>query len=166
MIKESPLAGKYQSAFFIIAGLANPTAIYGLHTDLYAGERMVSVQKGPLYRAQGYHITIWCNVSGYQGPEQQDFQWSVYKPSAPERELQIISTQDHSFPYAVYAPRVRSREIYIERVQGDSVLLHLVDLKDEDTAEYECYTPNTDGIYHGTYSAKTNLSGMIQKSPL
>ncbi|KAJ7320421.1 hypothetical protein JRQ81_019932 [Phrynocephalus forsythii] len=127
--------------------------------DLYAGERMVTIQKGPLYRAKGYHITIWCNVSGYQGPPQQNFQWSVYKPSAPDRELQIISTLDHAnFPYAVYAARVKSKEIYIERIQGDSVLLHLTDLKDEDTGEYECFTPNTDEIYHGTYSGKMNLS--------
>ncbi|XP_003219159.3 immunoglobulin superfamily member 2 [Anolis carolinensis] len=126
--------------------------------DFCTGQRMVSIQKGRLYRAKGYHITIWCNVSGYQGQLQQDFQWSIYKPSAPELELKIIGTHDQFSPYAVYDQRVISREIYIERLQGDSILLHLTDLKDQDAGEYQCYTPNTDSKYWGTYSAKMNLS--------
>ncbi|XP_020666406.3 immunoglobulin superfamily member 2 [Pogona vitticeps] len=133
------------------------TVLFFLLLDLYAGERMVSIQKGPLYRAKGYHITIWCNVSGYQGPVQQNFEWSMYKQSAPMTGLQIISTRDHSFPYAVYASRVKVRDIYIERIRGDSILLHLTDLKDEDTGEYECYTPSTDDSYLGSYNAKTSL---------
>ncbi|XP_042313079.1 immunoglobulin superfamily member 2 [Sceloporus undulatus] len=129
-----------------------------LQLDFCAGQRMVSIQKGRLYRARGYHVTIWCNVSGYRGSLQQNFEWSFYKPSAPEIPLQISSTSDESFPYAVYGQRVKSGEIYIERLSGDSVLLHLTDLKDVDAGEYECHTPNTDGIYLGTYSAKMHLS--------
>lgn len=117
------------------------------------------VQEGRLYRARGYHITIWCKVSGYQGPSEQNFQWSIYLPSAPEREVQIISTMDPSFPYAIYTQRVRSGEIYVERVQGDSALLHIRELQDRDAGEYECHTPNTDERYFGSYSAKMNLSG-------
>uniref|UniRef100_A0A8C3SSJ1 CD101 molecule n=1 Tax=Chelydra serpentina TaxID=8475 RepID=A0A8C3SSJ1_CHESE len=122
------------------------------------GQRVVLVQEGRLYRARGYHITIWCNVSGYQGPSEQNFQWSIYLPSAPEREVQIISTMDPSFPYAIYTQRVRSGEIYVERVQGDSALLHIVELQDRDAGEYECHTPTTDERYFGSYSAKMNLS--------
>ncbi|NXY40838.1 IGSF2 protein, partial [Ceuthmochares aereus] len=122
------------------------------------GQRVVTVQKGPLYRVRGSHITLWCKVSGYQGPAEQNFQWSIYLPSAPEREVQIVSTIDPSFPYAIYTQRVRSQEIYVERVQGDSVLLHITTLKDEDAGEYECHTPSTDERYFGSYSAKTNLS--------
>ncbi|XP_050813160.1 immunoglobulin superfamily member 2 isoform X4 [Gopherus flavomarginatus] len=130
---------------FILAGLC-------------VGQRIVLVQKGRLYRARGYHITIWCNVSGYQGSSQQNFQWSIYLPSAPERELQMISTMDSSFPYAIYTQRVRSGEIYIERVQRDSALLHITKLQDQDAGEYECHTPTTDEKYFGSYSAKMNLS--------
>ncbi|KAF7250880.1 Immunoglobulin superfamily member 2 [Varanus komodoensis] len=121
---------------------------------------MVSIQKGRLYRARGYHITIWCNVTGYQEPQEQNFQWSIYLPSAPQRELHIISTNDVDFTYAAYSQRVERREIYIERLQGDSVLLHITDLKDKDAGMYECHTPNThpDDEYLGTYSAKMNLS--------
>ncbi|XP_039376470.1 immunoglobulin superfamily member 2 isoform X3 [Mauremys reevesii] len=125
---------------------------------LCVGQRIVLVQEGRLYRARGYHITIWCNVSGYQGPSEQNFHWSIYLPSAPEREVQIISTMDPSFTYAIYTQRVRSREIYVEKVQGDSALLHIKELQDQDAGEYECHTPNTDERFFGSYSAKMNLS--------
>ncbi|XP_044857953.1 immunoglobulin superfamily member 3 isoform X2 [Mauremys mutica] len=120
-------------------------------------QRQVTVQEGPLYRTEGSHITIWCNVTGYQGPSEQNFQWSIYLPSAPEREVQIISTMDPSFPYAIYTQRVRSRKIYVERVQGDSALLHIMELQDRDAGEYECHTPTTDERYFGSYSAKMKL---------
>ncbi|XP_071076230.1 immunoglobulin superfamily member 3 isoform X2 [Desmodus rotundus] len=122
-----------------------------------AAQRHVAVQEGPLYRTEGSHVTIWCNVSGFQGPSEQNFQWSIYLPSAPEREVQIVSTVDSSFPYAIYTQRVRSGKIYVERVQGNSALLHITDLQARDAGEYECYTPNTDEQYFGSYSAKMSL---------
>lgn len=124
---------------------------------------MVSIQKGRLYRARGYHITIWCNVSGYQGPKEQNFEWSIYLPSHPTREMQIVSTADSSFTYAMYSESVTSERIYIERLQGDSVLLHITELQDRDAGEYECYTPSTDRGYLGTYSAKMHLTGRIKE---
>ncbi|XP_065532496.1 immunoglobulin superfamily member 3 isoform X2 [Lathamus discolor] len=133
-----------QLASFLLLGMA-------------LAQRQVEVQEGPLYRTEGSHITLWCKVSGYQGPSEQNFQWSIYLPSAPEREVQIVSTVDPSFPYAIYTQRVRSRGIYVERVQGDAVLLHITDLQDRDAGEYECHTPNTDERYFGSYSAKMNL---------
>uniref|UniRef100_A0A8C0M9Y7 Immunoglobulin superfamily member 3 n=1 Tax=Canis lupus familiaris TaxID=9615 RepID=A0A8C0M9Y7_CANLF len=133
--------------------------LYGLTSPLgvVRAQRHVAVQEGPLYRTEGSHITIWCNVSGYQGPSEQNFQWSIYLPSAPEREVQIVSTVDSSFPYAIYTQRVRGGKIYVERVQGNSALLHITDLQARDAGEYECHTPNTDERYFGSYSAKMNL---------
>uniref|UniRef100_A0A8C5T8N0 Ig-like domain-containing protein n=1 Tax=Malurus cyaneus samueli TaxID=2593467 RepID=A0A8C5T8N0_9PASS len=125
---------------------------------LTAGQRVVTVQEGPLYRTEGSHVTLWCKVSGYQGPAEQNFQWSIYLPSAPEREVQIVSTVDPSFPYAIYTQRVRGRGIFVERLQGDAVLLHITELQERDAGQYECHTPNTDERYFGSYSAKTNLS--------
>ncbi|NXN87777.1 IGSF2 protein, partial [Bombycilla garrulus] len=127
-------------------------------TGLTTGQRVVTVQKGPLYRVRGSHITLWCKVSGYQGPAEQNFQWSIYLPSAPEREVQIVSTVDPSFPYAIYTQRVRGRGIFVERLRGDAVLLHITELQERDAGQYECHTPNTDERYFGSYSAKTNLS--------
>ncbi|KAM6096890.1 immunoglobulin superfamily member 3 isoform 2-T2 [Chlamydotis macqueenii] len=57
----------------------------------------------------------------------------------------------------LWCKRVRSRGIYVERVQGDAVLLHITELQDRDAGEYECHTPNTDERYFGSYSAKMNL---------
>ncbi|NXI13955.1 IGSF2 protein, partial [Irena cyanogastra] len=127
-------------------------------TGLTPGQRVVTIQQGPLYRTEGSHVTLWCKVSGYQGPAEQNFQWSIYLPSAPEREVQIISTVDPSFPYAIYTQRVRGRGVFVERLQGDAVLLHITELQERDAGEYECHTPNTDERYFGSYSAKTNLS--------
>ncbi|XP_049621857.1 immunoglobulin superfamily member 3 [Suncus etruscus] len=122
-----------------------------------SAQRQVAVQEGPLYRTEGSHITIWCNVSGFQGPSEQNFQWSIYLPSAPEREVQIVSTVDSSFPYAIYTQRVRGGKIYVERIQGNAALLHITDLQARDAGEYECHTPSTDDQYFGSYSAKMNL---------
>ncbi|NXO75826.1 IGSF2 protein, partial [Sitta europaea] len=127
-------------------------------TGLTSGQRQVTVQEGPLYRTEGSHVTLWCKVSGYQGPAEQNFQWSIYLPSAPEREVQIVSTVDPSFPYAIYTQRVRGRGIFVERLQGDAVLLHITELQERDAGQYECHTPNTDERYFGSYSAKMNLS--------
>ncbi|XP_069862534.1 immunoglobulin superfamily member 2 isoform X2 [Dipodomys merriami] len=129
-----------------------------LFLRLSAGQREVRIQAGPLFRAAGYPTSISCNVSGYQGPSEQHFRWSVYLPQAPSREVQIVSTQDASFPYAVYARRVSSKGIYVERMLGNSVLLHITQLQMLDTGEYECHTPSTDDKYFGSYSAKTNLT--------
>lgn len=122
---------------------------------------MVAIQKGPLYRVKGTHITIWCNVSGYQKLE-QNFEWFIYLPSAPQTEMKIISTGDSGFSYVRYSERVKSGEIYIEKIKEDSVLLHIRDLKENDAGVYECHTPNTEDVYLGTYNAKTNLSGMVK----
>lgn len=126
-------------------------------TALSISQRQVTIQKGPLFRTEGYHISISCKVAGYQGPSEQHFQWSVYLPSAPTREIQVISTKDTDFTYAIYKNRVQSKDIYIERLQGDSVLLHISKLQMKDSAIYECHTPNTDVRYLGNYSAKTEL---------
>ncbi|XP_071988492.1 immunoglobulin superfamily member 3-like isoform X2 [Engystomops pustulosus] len=115
------------------------------------------VQQGPLYRTVGSHITIWCKVRGYQGPSEQNFQYSIYLPSAPDREVQVVSTQDPGFSYAIYSQRVHSGDIYVERVTGDYTLLHIRQLQDRDSGEYECHTPNTDPTFYGSYSAKVNL---------
>ncbi|KAL9866820.1 immunoglobulin superfamily member 2 isoform 1-T1 [Geothlypis trichas] len=132
--------------------------LFLLLLGLTSAQRLVTVQEGPLYRVRGSHVTLWCKVSGYQGPAEQNFQWSIYLPSAPEREVQIVSTVDPSFPYAIYTQRVRGRGIFVERLQGDAVLLHITELQERDAGQYECHTPNTDERYFGSYSAKTNLT--------
>ncbi|KAK3543418.1 hypothetical protein QTP70_020440, partial [Hemibagrus guttatus] len=121
-------------------------------------QRLVSVQPGPLVRTEGSHATIWCNVTGYREGVEQDFEWSMYLNTAPDREIRIVSTAEANYAYAVYAQRVNAKEIYVERLSGDSALLHITKLQAKDQGVFECYTPNTDGHYLGTYSARTNLT--------
>ncbi|XP_077584579.1 immunoglobulin superfamily member 3 [Stigmatopora nigra] len=123
-----------------------------------AAQRVVTVQGGPLIRTEGSHVTIWCNVTGYKEGLEQDFEWSMYLPSAPEREIRIVSTAQPNYAYAVFAQRVNAKEIYVERLSGDSAMLHLLKVQAKDQGLFECYTPNTDGRYLGSYSARTNLT--------
>ncbi|XP_028250143.1 immunoglobulin superfamily member 3 [Parambassis ranga] len=129
---------------------------------LFAGvavaQRVVTVQSGPLVRTEGSHVTIWCNVTGYKEGVEQDFEWSMYLPSAPEREIRIVSTAQSNYAYAVYAQRVNSKEIFVERLSRDSAVLHITKVLAKDQGLFECYTPNTDGRYLGSYSARTNLT--------
>lgn len=122
-------------------------------------QRVVTVQGGPLIRTEGSHVTIWCNVTGYKEGTEQDFEWSMYLPSVPDREIRIISTAQPNYAYALYAQRVNSKEIYVERLSRDSAVLHVTKLLAMDQGVFECYTPNTDGRYLGSYSGRTNLTG-------
>ncbi|XP_053331133.1 immunoglobulin superfamily member 8 [Spea bombifrons] len=119
--------------------------------------REVLVPDGPLYRVEGTSISIPCNVSGYEGPSAQHFEWFVYRPAAPEIPISIASTKDPDFSYAVFAPRVRSGDVYIHRVSGDSAELRIRRLLRGDGGVYECYTPSTDAKYLGSYSDKVLL---------
>ncbi|XP_061698496.1 immunoglobulin superfamily member 3 isoform X2 [Syngnathoides biaculeatus] len=121
-------------------------------------QRVVTVQSGPLIRTEGSHVTIWCNVTGYKEGVEQDFEWSMYLPSAPDREIRIVSTAQPNYAYAVYAQRVNSKDIYVERLSRDSAMLHITKVQAKDQGLFECYTPNTDGRYLGSYSARTNLT--------
>uniref|UniRef100_A0A3B3TZI5 Immunoglobulin superfamily member 3 n=1 Tax=Poecilia latipinna TaxID=48699 RepID=A0A3B3TZI5_9TELE len=121
-------------------------------------QRVVTVQSGPLVRTEGSHVTIWCNVTGYKDGVKQDFDWSMYLPSVPEREIRIVSTAQSDYAYAVYAQRVNSKEIFVERLSDDSAVLHITKVLARDQGVFECYTPNTDGRYLGSYSARTNLT--------
>ncbi|XP_028847955.1 immunoglobulin superfamily member 3 isoform X2 [Denticeps clupeoides] len=123
-----------------------------------SARRVVTVQNGPLVRTEGSHLTIWCNVTGYKEGVEQDFEWSMYLYSAPDREIRIVSTAQPNYAYAIYSQRVNNKEIYVERLSGDSAVLHITKLMASDEGFIECYTPNTDGQFLGSYSARTNLT--------
>lgn len=114
---------------------------------------------GPLFRVEGTAISIPCSVSEYEGPTLQHFEWFLYRPTAPEISIGIVSTRDPAFPYAVFSPRVQSGEVSVQRLRGDAVELRVARLRAEDAGVYECYTPTTDSMYHGNYSSKVVLKG-------
>lgn len=129
------------------------------HTGVQCFAREVLVPKGPLYRVAGTAISISCNVSSYEGPAQQNFEWFLYRPEAPEAALGIISTRDTRFSYAVFGARVAAGEVQVQRLQGDAVVLKIAHLQAQDAGVYECYTPSTDARYLGSYSGKVELRG-------
>lgn len=106
-------------------------------------------------------MSISCNVSGLKYAVVQDFAFSVYKTKDPNIKMQIISTNDQSYPYAVYSARVRNKNIVIERLSGTSALFHINSLEMEDSGLYECFTPNTYRDYYGSYSAETTMNGNL-----
>ncbi|KAK7153584.1 hypothetical protein R3I94_007082 [Phoxinus phoxinus] len=126
-----------------------------LQGDLCYGQREVQIQEGPLYRVQGYPIFISCNVSGFKGSSQQDFEFKVKKSNML---INIISTKEEDFPYAIFSNRVREKDIEIERLSGSSVLLRIKNLLKGDEGDIFCQTPNTDGAYFGSYEAETKLN--------
>ncbi|GCB69291.1 hypothetical protein scyTo_0008362 [Scyliorhinus torazame] len=128
-----------------------------LSFDSCAAQRQVELQEGPLVRTEGRHMTIQCDVSGYQGVSEQNFEWSIFRPAQPTLKIQIISTASSDFPYAVYGKRVQNNEVYTQRINGDSALLHITKLQKTDEGKYECHTPNTDSVYWGSYHAMMNL---------
>lgn len=155
MFSLSSVPGFTPSLLSFFLHLSLLTSIAGVAV----AQRLVTVQSGPLIRTEGSHVTIWCNVTGYKEGVEQDFEWSMYLPSAPDREIRIVSTAQQNYAYAVYSQRVNSKEIYVERLSRDSAVLHITKVQANDQGLFECYTPNTDGRYLGSYSARTNLTG-------
>ncbi|XP_029436784.1 immunoglobulin superfamily member 8 isoform X2 [Rhinatrema bivittatum] len=119
--------------------------------------REVHVPQGPLYRVEGTSASIPCNVTEYEGPSLQHFEWFVYRPGAPDISIGIVSTKNPRFFYTVFESRVQSGDVYIHRARGDGVELRIKRLRAEDTGVYECYTPTTDTKYYGSYSHKVEL---------
>ncbi|XP_059185740.1 immunoglobulin superfamily member 8 [Centropristis striata] len=115
--------------------------------------RDVSLPIGTLYRVAGFPLSLPCAVSGYDGPRTQDFEWFLYRDDSAGRQMGVISTRDKGFPYAPFQGRVRNGEVRVERDSGDKVRLVIQRLRAEDQGKYECYTPSTDNVYQGSYSA-------------
>lgn len=150
---------KYSNSFTLLLVFHLPLFSSFLAAGVAVAQRVVTVQSGPIIRTEGSHVTIWCNVTGYKEGRVQDFEWSVYLPSVPDREIRIVSTAQSNYAYAVYAQRVNDKEIFVERLSQDSAVLHIAKVLVKDQGLFECYTPNTDGQYLGSYSARTNLTG-------
>lgn len=128
-------------------------------TGMGCWAREVLVPEGPLYRVTGTAVSISCNVTGYEGPAQQNFEWFLYRPEAPDTALGIVSTKDTQFSYAIFKSRVVAGEVQVQRLQGDAVVLKIARLQAQDAGIYECHTPSTDTRYLGSYSGKVELRG-------
>uniref|UniRef100_A0A669E3T3 Ig-like domain-containing protein n=1 Tax=Oreochromis niloticus TaxID=8128 RepID=A0A669E3T3_ORENI len=125
---------------------------------LYCGEARVKteVQAGPLYRVLGSPLYITCSVSGFRNENtDKHFEFRMTKPSNPNRDIQIISSNDDNFGYSNHLIRVRKNEIALKRLSPNSVRFEIKSLLKADEGEYECTAVNLEGAYDGEYSAKT-----------
>uniref|UniRef100_A0A8C1IQG2 Ig-like domain-containing protein n=1 Tax=Cyprinus carpio TaxID=7962 RepID=A0A8C1IQG2_CYPCA len=124
-------------------------------THDYEKGRYISNSKGPLYRVKGYPMSISCNVTGFTGPPNRNFQFILKKPNV---FLNIISTSDPDFAYRMFSGRISNKEIYIQRLSGSSVLLWIKNLQENDAGDLLCETLHRGGVYYGDYDDETKLN--------
>ncbi|KAF7709346.1 prostaglandin F2 receptor negative regulator-like [Silurus meridionalis] len=115
--------------------------------------RVVKVPTGPLVRVEGQTVSIRCDVSEYEGPPEQDFEWTLVQ----EREINLVSTFDQMFTDASMKDRVNSGDIGITKLANNAVELTIKKARASDSATYRCSTPSTDSVIQGNYFAEVEL---------
>ncbi|XP_028847763.1 prostaglandin F2 receptor negative regulator [Denticeps clupeoides] len=118
------------------------------------GGRIVKVPEGPLVRVEGQAVVMRCDVSEYEGPRDQDFEWTVQQG---DKEVQLISTFDSQYPSSVFIDRVRSGDISVKKLSDSSAQLQIKKVRATDSAVYRCHTPSTDNTVSGNYAAEVEL---------
>ncbi|KAJ8003839.1 hypothetical protein DPEC_G00152570, partial [Dallia pectoralis] len=116
--------------------------------------RVVSLSPGPLVRVEGQPVSLRCDVTAYEGPREQDFEWSMTPDS---KTVQVISTFDPSFPDSSLKARVASGDLTVVRLADNSVELRIQKVRSSDSAVFSCSTPSTDSVFSGTYEAEVTL---------
>ncbi|XP_012314289.2 prostaglandin F2 receptor negative regulator [Aotus nancymaae] len=111
--------------------------------------RVVRVPTGTLVRVVGTELVIPCNVSDYDGPSEQNFDWSFSSLGSDFEEL--ASTWEAGFPTQLYQERLQRGEILLRRTANDAVELHIKNVQPSDQGHYKCSTPSTDATVQGNY---------------
>ncbi|KAL4609195.1 prostaglandin F2 receptor negative regulator-like [Arapaima gigas] len=116
--------------------------------------RLVTVSKGPLTRIQGQPVSLRCDVSDYEGPLEQDFEWKLVQGDVTH---DLVSSMDSQYTGAVFADRVSSGDLSLERLSDSSAELRIRALRPTDGGTYRCSTPSTDMSVSGNYDADVEL---------
>ncbi|KAG9262145.1 prostaglandin F2 receptor negative regulator-like [Astyanax mexicanus] len=116
--------------------------------------RKVSVPEGPLVRVEGQELSLRCEVSDYEGPQEQDFEW---KAAHGSDSISVISTFDSSFSDPSLTERVLSKDVSLHRLGDSTVELRIKEARVTDSATYTCSTPSTDSTISGNYDASVQL---------
>ncbi|XP_023590648.1 prostaglandin F2 receptor negative regulator [Trichechus manatus latirostris] len=111
--------------------------------------RVVRVPTGSLVRVVGTELVIPCNVSDYDGPSEQNFDWSF--SSLGSSFVELASTWEAGFPAQLYRERLQRGEILLRRTANDAVELHIRNVQPSDEGRYKCSTPSTDATVQGNY---------------
>ncbi|XP_052449012.1 prostaglandin F2 receptor negative regulator [Carassius gibelio] len=116
--------------------------------------RSVMVSGGPLLRVEGQPLSIHCDVSEYQGPREQDFEWTITRGT---ETINVISTFDDRFTDHSLLDRIWSNDISVSRLADNAVELRIQEARVSDSAIYRCSTPSTDSVISGNYEADVQL---------
>lgn len=114
------------------------------------------MSRDPLLRVEGQPLSIRCDVSDYEGPREQDFDWTVTRGT---ESIKVISTLDEAFSDHSFQDRIRSGDISVSRLEDNAVELRIQEARVSDSATYRCSTPSTDSVISGNYDADVQLQG-------
>lgn len=120
--------------------------------------RRVSLPAGPLIRVEGEALSLRCEVSDYQGPKEQEFEWKATKGS---ETIQVVSTFDSSFPDQSLKARVFTDDISVKRIDESTVELRIKEARVTDSGTFTCSTLSTDSVISGNYEADVLLRGKL-----
>lgn len=120
--------------------------------------RRVSLPAGPLIRVEGEALSLRCEVSDYQGPKEQEFEWKATKGS---ETIQVVSTFDSSFPDQSLKARVSTDDISVKRIDESTVELRIKEARVTDSGTFTCSTLSTDSVISGNYEADVLLRGKL-----
>lgn len=111
-----------------------------------------------LVRVVGNELVIPCNVSDYDGPSEQNFDWSF--SSSGTDFVELASTWELGFPAQLYRERLQRGEILLRRTANDAVELHIKNVQPSDQGHYKCSTPSTDATVQGNYEDTVQVKGI------
>ncbi|XP_059417487.1 prostaglandin F2 receptor negative regulator-like [Carassius carassius] len=117
--------------------------------------RVVKVPVGPLVHVDGHAVSIRCDVSDYQGPRDQEFEWYFVLPE--DKPLLIVSTFDSNLVDPSVRDRVNSGDISYNKLGDAAVELKFKKVRATDSGLYRCSTPSTDSVVSGNYNADVEL---------
>ncbi|XP_054996202.1 prostaglandin F2 receptor negative regulator [Sorex araneus] len=129
--------------------------------------RVVRVPRGSLVRVVGTELVIPCNVSDYDGPSEQNFDWS-FSPLGSSY-VELASTWEVGFPAQQYRERLQRGEIVLRRTANDAVELRIQNVQPADQGSYKCSTPSTDATMQGNYEDTVQvqvLADALRLSPV
>ncbi|XP_077623969.1 prostaglandin F2 receptor negative regulator [Crocuta crocuta] len=129
--------------------LTGPYFQCGVHFSALCRGRVVRVPSGSLVRVVGTELVIPCNVSDYDGPPEQNFDWSF--SSSGSGFVELASTWEAGFPAQPYRERLQRGDILLRRTANDAVELHIRNVQPSDQGHYKCSTPSTDATVQGNY---------------
>lgn len=121
--------------------------------------RVVRVPAGTLVRVVGTELVIPCNVSDYDGPSEQNFDWSF--SSLGSSFVELASTWEVGFPAQLYRERLQRGDIQLRRTANDAVELHIKNVQPSDQGHYKCSTPSTDATVQGNYEDTVQVKGTV-----